>query len=168
MIQRRAVKSILARQPYRLLSLISKASFAQALLAICGVLLLSLKSVCILLVSLQDFPAHLTIKSASSELTGIDVMRVHAERRFTEEVVLVIDELSISGFNLAKLLVASWLSSWSDGCMGVPIVSIIIEKSLTDIFERPGFVGTLGLLGEHAGVMVFDLVNCLLGERLFY
>ena len=143
-IQRRAVKSILAWQPYRLLSLISEASFAQALLAICAVLLLSLKSICILLLSLQNFPAHLTIKSASSELARINVMRVDAERRLAEQVVLVIDELATSCFDLAELLVPSWLSRRSDGSVRVPIVPIIVQKSLADVFERPGIVWLFG------------------------
>lgn len=120
-----------------------------------------------MLVCLQNFAAHLTIKSSAAQLAGIDVLRVHCERRLAEEVVLVVDELAISRLNLTKLLVAGGLSGWSDGDVRVAIVAIVVQKSLTDILESPNIVGLLGGLGEHAGVMVLDLINyynCLLGR----
>jgi hypothetical protein len=139
--------AMLARETYRLLSLIRIAFFIKTVLASGATL--SLEGTSSLFVRMQRLPAHLAIKCATPQLTWVKVVRIQRCKTFSKEVILLITKLSVSSLDLTELLVPSRLHRRANCCVRVAIMPVIVQKSLTDVFECSGIIGLLGGFVKH-------------------
>lgn len=146
MVHRRTVKAVLTRQSYRLLPLISKAPFIETAFAI--VVYLGLEGIA-LFVLWEDFSGHLTIKGATSYLTRLNVLSIERRWSFSETVILFINELFVSSFDLTELLVPTSVGHGANDYVRISVIAVIVKKSLTNVLESSCIICSLVLPVYH-------------------
>ena len=103
-----------------------------------------------LLVLLHYFSIHRPVKSSSSYFTWLIMLRIQSFRTFVEIVFFFVNELYIASFIQTDMFVATRLSVCTNAKNVLrAIVSVIIEESLTDIFERSGIISRFVLSVHH-------------------
>ena len=78
------------------------------------------------------------------------MLRIQSFRTFVEIVFFFVNEVYIASFSQTDMFVATRLSVWTNAKNVLrAIVSVIIEESLTDIFERSGIISRFVLSVHH-------------------